>query len=101
MLLKLVAETGADRDLVAALGAAARKHRGSTLGLHAAKEAVGFRTAAAVGLKGTLGHDASPAIYLEFPVYLLTQQCASAHRQRMAARNIFYLRAAMRPRASQ
>ena len=38
----LVAEASADGHFVAALGAAAREHGGSGLGLHAAEEAVGL-----------------------------------------------------------
>jgi hypothetical protein len=38
----LVAEAGADGDLVAALGAAAAENGSSRLGLHAAEEAVGL-----------------------------------------------------------
>jgi hypothetical protein len=53
---KLVAVTGADGDLVTALGAAVVENGGACLGLHAAKEAVGLGAAAAVGLKGTLRH---------------------------------------------
>jgi len=54
---QLVAETGADGDLVTALGAAAAQDGGARLGLHAGKEAVGLGPVAAVGLKGTLRHD--------------------------------------------
>lgn len=53
---RLVAVTGADGDLVAALRAAAAENSGAGLGLHTAQEAVSLRTAAAVGLKGTLRH---------------------------------------------
>jgi len=60
--MRLVAVTGADRDLVAALGATAAEHSGASLGLHAGKEAVGLRPVTAVGLKRTLRHDKkSPA----------------------------------------
>jgi hypothetical protein len=54
---KLVAETGADGDLVTALGAAAAKNGCTCLGLHAGEKAVGLGAVAAVGLKGTLRHD--------------------------------------------
>ena len=53
---ELVAVTGADGDLVTALGAAAVENGGASLGLHTAQEAVGLGTAATVGLKGTLRH---------------------------------------------
>ncbi|OJV44183.1 MAG: hypothetical protein BGO25_13960 [Acidobacteriales bacterium 59-55] len=52
----LVAVTGADGDLVAALGAAAVENGGARLGLHAGEEAVGLGAVAAVRLKGTLRH---------------------------------------------
>ena len=54
---KLVAETGADGDLVTALRATAAEHCGTCLGLHAGKEAVGLGAVATVGLKSTLRHD--------------------------------------------
>ena len=54
---ELVAETGADGNLVTALGAAAVENGGARLGLHAREEAVGLGAVAAVGLKGTLRHD--------------------------------------------
>src|SRR5437764_8034494 len=54
---RLVAETGADGDLVAALGATAAEHSGAGLGLHAGKKAVGLGPVTAIGLKGTLRHD--------------------------------------------
>lgn len=53
---ELVAVTGADGDLVTALGTAAAENGGASFSLHTAKEAVGLGTAAAVGLKGTLRH---------------------------------------------
>jgi hypothetical protein len=53
---ELVAEAGRDRDLVAALGAAAAQHGGTGLGGHAAQEAVDLAPAAAIGLKGALRH---------------------------------------------
>jgi hypothetical protein len=53
----LVAEAGADCDLVTALGAAAAEDGGACLGLHAREEAVGLGAVAAVGLEGTLRHD--------------------------------------------
>jgi len=58
---RLVAETGADGNLVTALGATAAEDGGTRLGLHAGKEAVGLGPVAAVGLKGTLRHDKTPA----------------------------------------
>ena len=54
---ELVAETGADGDLVTALGAATAENSGSCLGLHAGKKAVGLGAMAAVGLESTLRHD--------------------------------------------
>jgi hypothetical protein len=54
---ELVAETGADGDLVTALGATAVKNSGARLGLHARKKAVGLGAMAAIGLEGTLRHD--------------------------------------------
>ncbi len=53
---ELVAEASADGDLMTALRAAAAEHCGSSLRLHAGKEAVGLGAVAAVGLKGTLWH---------------------------------------------
>jgi hypothetical protein len=57
VMKKLVAETGADGDLVTALGAAAAEHGCTCLGLHAGKKAVGLGAVAAVRLKGALRHD--------------------------------------------
>jgi hypothetical protein len=54
--VNLVAVPCADRDTLAAFGAPAREDRGAALRLHAAAEAVRLRTAAAIGLKRTLGH---------------------------------------------
>ena len=56
VLRGLVAVTGADRDFVAALGAATAENSSARLGLHAAEEAVGLRAATAVRLKSTLRH---------------------------------------------
>jgi hypothetical protein len=56
-LESLVAETGADGDLVTALGAAAAEDGCTCFGLHAGEEAVGLGAVAAVGLEGTLRHD--------------------------------------------
>jgi len=53
----LVAEAGADGDLMTALGATAAEDCGTCLGLHAGKEAVGLGAVATVGLKSTLRHD--------------------------------------------
>jgi hypothetical protein len=53
---ELVAMTGADRDAMAALGAATRKHGGSALGLHSHTEAMRLGTVAAVRLKCALRH---------------------------------------------
>jgi hypothetical protein len=53
---RLVAVTGADGNLVTALGAAAIENGSASLGLHAGQKTVGLGTAAAVGLKGTLRH---------------------------------------------
>jgi hypothetical protein len=55
--VELVAEAGADGDLVTALGATAAEHCGTCLGLHAGKEAVSLGAVTAVGLKSTLRHD--------------------------------------------
>jgi hypothetical protein len=52
----VVAETGADGDLVAALGTAPAKYGCARLGLHPGKKPVGLRAVAAVGLEGTLRH---------------------------------------------
>jgi len=52
----VLAEAGADGDLVTALGAAAAQHGGAGLGLHAGKEPVLLYAGAAVGLKGALRH---------------------------------------------
>jgi hypothetical protein len=57
---ELVAEAGADGDLMTALGAAAIKNGGARLRLHAGKEAVGLGAVAAVRLKGTLRHEKTP-----------------------------------------
>src|SRR5271170_8233821 len=54
---RLIAETGADGDLMTAFGAAAAEDGGACLGLHAREEAVGLGAVAAVRLKGTLRHD--------------------------------------------
>jgi hypothetical protein len=53
---ELVAETGADGDLVTALGATTAEDGGTGLGLHAGQETVGLRAVAAVGLESTLRH---------------------------------------------
>src|SRR5258707_13220356 len=53
---ELVAEAGRDRDLVAALGAAAAQHGSAGLGGHAAQKAVDLAPAAAIRLKGALRH---------------------------------------------
>jgi hypothetical protein len=52
----VVAETGADGDLVAALSAPTAQHGCARLGLHAGKKPVGLRAVAAVGLESTLRH---------------------------------------------
>ena len=62
---RLVAEACGDGDLVAALGAAAVEDGLSGLGGHANEEAVDLATAAAVGLKGALGHRVVPVSNLE------------------------------------
>ncbi len=54
--LWLVAEARRHGDTVPSLGAAARQHSRSRLGLHTRAKAMHLRTVAAVGLKGTLGH---------------------------------------------
>ena len=54
---ELVAETGADGDLVTALSATAVKNSGARLGLHAGKKAVGLGAMAAIWLESTLRHD--------------------------------------------
>jgi hypothetical protein len=53
---ELVAEAGRDRNLVAALGAAAAQHGSAGLGGHAAQKAVDLAPAAAIRLKGALRH---------------------------------------------
>jgi hypothetical protein len=72
---ELVAETGADGDLVTALGAATTEDGGTCLGLHAREEAVGLGAVAAIGLKGTLRHDKK----------LLRQEIAPAQTLAIAA----------------
>src|ERR1035437_2575396 len=52
----VVAETGADGDLVASFGTPAAQHGCARLGLHAGKKPVGLRAVTAVGLEGTLRH---------------------------------------------
>jgi hypothetical protein len=54
---KLVAETGADGNLMTALGATAAQHCGTGLRLHTAQKAVGLGAVTAVRLKGTLRHN--------------------------------------------
>src|SRR5215831_6566540 len=54
--VRLVAVACAHRDLMTALRTTAAQNGSSGLGLHAAKEPVGLRAAAAVGLKRTLRH---------------------------------------------
>jgi hypothetical protein len=54
---RLVAEAGADGNLVTAFGAAAAEDGGTGFGLHASQETVGLGAVAAVRLKGTLRHD--------------------------------------------
>ena len=53
---ELVAETGADGDLVTALCTTTVEDGGAGLGLHAGQETVGLRAVAAVGLESTLRH---------------------------------------------
>jgi hypothetical protein len=53
---RLVAETGADGDLVTALGTPAAEYGSARLGLHPGKKPVGLRAVAAVWLEGTLRH---------------------------------------------
>ena len=72
---ELVAETGADGDLMTALGAAAAEDGGACLGLHAREEAVGLGAVTAIGLKGTLRHDKK----------LLRQEIAPAQTLAIAA----------------
>jgi hypothetical protein len=57
---RLVPEAGRDRNLVAALGAAAVEYSRTGLGGHADEKAVDLATAAAVGLEGALGHGKNP-----------------------------------------
>jgi hypothetical protein len=52
-----VAEAGADRDTLAAGGAAAAQYRSSGFGFHARAEPVRFHAVAAIGLKCALGHE--------------------------------------------
>jgi hypothetical protein len=72
---ELVAVTGADGDLMTALGAAAAEDGGTCLGLHTREEAVGLGAVAAIGLKGTLRHDKK----------LLRQEIAPAQTLAIAA----------------
>ena len=65
---------GADRDTLAAGGAAATEHGGAGIGLHSRPEAVSFRTVAAVGLKGTFGHG-NPLLFSK--ENLLVSNCLS------------------------
>jgi hypothetical protein len=67
----LVAETGADGDLVTALGATTAEDGGAGLGLHAREEAVGLGAVTAVGLKGTLRHDKNSCGRRRLPLKLL------------------------------
>jgi hypothetical protein len=53
---RLVAVTGADGDLVTALGATAAEHGCTGLGLHTGEKPVSLRAVAAVRLKGALRH---------------------------------------------
>ena len=55
---------GADRNALAAHGAAAAKHGGTGLGLHALPKAVRFHAAAAVRLKCAFGHR-DPLLYFQ------------------------------------
>ncbi len=72
----LVAVTGGDGDLMAALGAASAKDGGTCLCLHAGEEAVGLGAMAAVGLEGALGHGG-----LSFPVQGLSDALALRPRR--------------------
>ena len=62
---ELVAEACGDGNLVTALGPAAVENSCASLGGHAYEEAVNLATAAAVGLKGALGHRVRPVSNLE------------------------------------
>jgi hypothetical protein len=53
---RLVAVTGADGNLMTALGATAAEHGSTGLGLHTGEKPVGLRAVAAVRLKGALRH---------------------------------------------
>jgi hypothetical protein len=53
---RLVAEAGADGDLVASLGTAAAQHRSTCLGLHAGEKPVGLGAVSAIRLEGALRH---------------------------------------------
>jgi hypothetical protein len=55
----LFAEAGLHRHPLATLGAPARQHRGSALGLHARTESVLLRALTPVGLESALGHEKS------------------------------------------
>jgi hypothetical protein len=68
---RLVAETGADGNLVTALGTAAAEDGGACLGLHTGKEAVGLGAVTAVGLEGTLRHDKNSCGRRGLPLKLL------------------------------
>lgn len=56
VLNRSIAITGADRDALAANGAATAQHGRASLGLHARAKAVGLGAMAAVWLKCALGH---------------------------------------------
>src|SRR5262249_16758561 len=56
---RLLAEAGLHRDPLTTLGAPARQHCGSALGLHARTESVLLRALTPVGLESALGHEKS------------------------------------------
>ena len=64
---ELLAEARLHRHPLAALGAAAREHGLSALGLHPAAKAVFLRTPAAIRLKCALGHETSLLLLGKFP----------------------------------
>jgi hypothetical protein len=80
----LVAKTGADGDTLAPSRAAAAKHCGTALGLHARAEAMLLYAGSAVRLKCALGHRNALLILKEnlchvgkYPVYLRLRQESS------------------------
>jgi hypothetical protein len=76
---ELVAETGADGDLVTAFGAATAENGGASFGLHTSKKAVGLGAVTAVRLKGTLRHDKNSCGRRGLPLKLLAVAAISEY----------------------